>query len=269
LAEETLPPFNVNGQKLFLYTKISPSTIKPGDTQNRYLDVSIINYDTEELVPNATYQITIFKDNRIITEGQFHSQPGPLKITIEPTGDHTRVIGFTSLKNGTWNTSTGKITIRGPIFLDSGLYHLSIRILELGNIKDRLLVLLRGLEFDSWLSIADAKNNVIQNEGKNFNVTVISYYDRIGGFSFDSVAKSITWAMPFDWNLSRVNRSNILVHEEVKIPKSLYNGSPWDYYAYVNDIPISGKSIIIDPFSSPNVDTMHIIINKQDITNLL
>lgn len=268
-AEETLPPFNINGEKLFLYTKVSPSVIKHEDGQNRYLEVKIIDYNTEESVPNATYQILLFKDNKIIMEGKFHSEPGPLNIRIEPKGNHLVVSGFTSLSNGTWNTSTGDITIQGPILLDPGLYHLSISILRLGNIKDEMLVPPRGLIFDSWLSVADVKNNIVENEGATYNVTIISYYDRISSFSFAPETKTISWAIPFDWNLSRVDHQNILVHEEVKVPRSLFNGSPLNYRAYVNGMPISGRSLIIDPFSSSNNAVVHLLINKQDITNFL
>ena len=83
-AQETLPPFNLNGEKLLLYTKVSPSIIQAEDRQNRYLDIMVTDYDTEELVQNASYKIILYKDNRIIMEGKFHSESGPLKITIEP-----------------------------------------------------------------------------------------------------------------------------------------------------------------------------------------
>jgi len=58
-ASETLPPFYINGEKLLLFAKVSPNIINVGDTQNRYLDVRIVDYDTEELVQNASYQIMI------------------------------------------------------------------------------------------------------------------------------------------------------------------------------------------------------------------
>ena len=62
-AQETLPPFNLNGEKLLLYTKVSPSIIQAEDRQNRYLDIMVTDYDTEELVQNASYKIMIYKDN--------------------------------------------------------------------------------------------------------------------------------------------------------------------------------------------------------------
>ena len=268
-AQETLPPFNLNGEKLLLYTKVSPSIIQAEDRQNRYLDIMVTDYDTEELVQNASYKIMIYKDNEIIMEGKFHSELGPLKITIEPMDDNLKVTKFTSLSNGTWTTETGDITIQGPVFINPGLYHLSITILGLGTTKDVMEVPKSGLIFDTWLSVADAKNNIVEYEGTKYNITVISYYDLIDGFSFIPPTKTILWTMPFDWNMSRIKHQNILVHEEVKVPSSLFNGSVSQYGASVNDIPIFGRSLTIDPFSSQNNTIVHILINKQDISKFL
>lgn len=268
-AQETLPPFNLNGEKLLLYTKVSPSIIQAEDRQNRYLDIMVTDYDTEELVQNASYKIMIYKDNRIIMEGKFRSELGPLKITIEPMDGNLKVTKFTSLSNGTWTTETGDITIQGPVFINPGLYHLSITILGLGNTKDVMEVPSSGLIFDTWLSVADAKNNIVEYEGTKYNITVISYYDLIDGFSFIPPTKTILWTMPFDWNMSRIKHQNILVHEEVKVPSSLFNGSVSQYGASVNDIPIFGRSLTIDPFSSQNNTIVHILINKQDISKFL
>ncbi|MFZ0404833.1 MAG: hypothetical protein WAL79_03330 [Nitrososphaeraceae archaeon] len=268
-AQETLPPFNLNGEKLLLYTKVSPSIIQAEDRQNRYLDIMVTDYDTEELVQNASYKIMIYKDNEIIMEGKFHSESGPLKITIEPMDGNLKVTKFTSLSNGTWTTETGDITIQGPVFINPGLYHLSITILGLGNTKDVMEVPSSGLIFDTWLSVADAKNNIVEYEGTKYNITVISYYDLIDGFSFIPPTKTILWTMPFDWNMSRIKHQNILVHEEVKVPSSLFNGSVSQYGASVNDIPIFGRSLTIDPFSSQNNTIVHILINKQDISKFL
>jgi hypothetical protein len=44
--------------------------------------------------------------------------------------------------------------------------------------------------------------------------------------------------MPFDWNTSRIEDTNIFVHEEVKIPKSLAGiGDTTSFTATVNGNP--------------------------------
>lgn len=51
---------------------------------------------------------------------------------------------------------------------------------------------------------------------------------KIFNSTFNPEIKTVSWTMPFDWNLSRINHQNILVHEEVKLPRSLFNAFPFD-----------------------------------------
>ncbi|MEW6604742.1 MAG: hypothetical protein AB1351_08655, partial [Thermoproteota archaeon] len=78
-----------------------------------------------------------------------------------------------------------------------------------------------------------------------------------------------SWSMPFDWNVSRIQDTNIFVHEEVKIPKSLTGlGDAASFAATVNDNPISGRMLAIDPYSSEEDLTLHYLVNKNDIVNM-
>lgn len=268
-SSESLPPFTMNGEKLFLFVKFSPSIINVGDTQNRYLDLKIIDYVTEESVQNVSYQIRIDKDSKVILNGKFHSEPGPLKIKIVPKDEDTAMTNLTSISDGIWTASTGNVTIGEPVFLTTGLYHLSIKILAVENNMSKNIGSAGGFVFDSWLSVADVKNTTAEKNGKTFNITTTSFYDRISGLTFDPTSKSVSWSMPFDWNMTRSKHQNILVHEEVRIPKSLFNGSPLQYGAFVNGMALFGRSLTIDPFSSQNYTIAHLLINKQEIMKLL
>jgi hypothetical protein len=268
-SSESLPPFTMNGEKLFLFVKFSPSIINVSDTQNRYLDLKIIDYVTEESVQNVSYQIKIDKDNKVILNGKFHSEPGPLKIKIVPKGGDTAMTNLTSISDGIWRTSTGNVSIGEPVFLTTGLYHLSIKILGVENNMSKNIGSASGFVFDSWLSVADIKNTTAEKNGKTFNITITSFYDRISGLTFDPSSRAVAWSMPFDWNMTRSKHQNILVHEEVRIPKSLFNGSPLQYGAFVNGMALFGRSLTIDPFSSQNFTIAHLLINKQEIMKLL
>ena len=75
--------------------------------------------------------------------------------------------------------------------------------------------------------------------------------------------------MPFDWNVSRINSTNIFVHEEVRIPKSLTGiGDASSFNATVSGNPISGRMLAIDPYSSQEALTLHYLINKNDIVGI-
>jgi hypothetical protein len=78
--------------------------------------------------------------------------------------------------------------------------------------------------------------------------------------------------MPFDWNLSRIKKQNIFVHEELRLPKSwksfVGSGFAGSFNATVNGVPVTGRSLAIDPFSYPNAIVLHYLINKNDLINI-
>ncbi|MGA7370042.1 MAG: hypothetical protein WBX01_13010, partial [Nitrososphaeraceae archaeon] len=52
-------------------------------------------------------------------------------------------------------------------------------------------------------------------ECSSSNVTIISYYDSIQNFSYSSTDGVLTWYMPFDWDINRLEKDqNIQVHNE-------------------------------------------------------
>jgi hypothetical protein len=139
----------------------------------------------------------------------------------------------------------------------------------LGTRADNITLPSTGLAFNSWLSVADVKNNMVASDNKNYNVTIISYYDRIINSTFSPEIKTVSWTMPFNWNLSRINHQNILIHEEVKLPRLLFNASPFDLVAFLNGKPLTGRSVTIDPYSSVNNTIVHLLMNKQSLADLM
>ena len=47
----------------------------------------------------------------------------------------------------------------------------------------------------------------------------MSYYDKLNNISFDNKSGKMQFDMPFDWDISRINKTGIFVHEEVFVPK--------------------------------------------------
>ena len=70
-----------------------------------------------------------------------------------------------------------------------------------------------------------------------------------------------TWEIPFDWNISRIINQNIIVHQEIKIPRYFSSdGRFFGYNATVNNLPLGGRSVAVDPFSSKNYSTVHLLL---------
>ena|SRR5215210_2596117 len=109
----------------------------------------------------------------------FQSSQGPLKLKINPTASETvNVFGSTEPFLGGWTSQTGEITISGPLLLEGGLYHFTIEIFGIDNPRN-IFKPDSAPKFDSWLSVGDVSKQDITDNGKNYNITLISYYDRI------------------------------------------------------------------------------------------
>jgi len=278
LSEEQLPPFTMDDKQVVLYTKVSPSIMTTHNTQDRFIEVRLIDYETEETVQNVTYLIVLEKDNHQLIKDLFSSELGPLRIKVEPHGNFSKITNFTSHKYGIWYTQSGNITIQGPILLDSGLYHLSIKVMGLAganhainNTNIQTIINDKNIpKFDTWLSIADQISNYLIYNDTNYNVTVISYYDKIKDIKIIPKDRIFIWEVPFDWNVSRIINQSIIVHQEIKIPQSLSNdGRFFGYNATVNNLPVGGRSVAVDPFSSKNYTTIHLLLNKQEIVEFI
>jgi hypothetical protein len=100
-------------------------------------------------------------------------------------------------------------------------------------------------------------------------VTIISYYDRVQNFSFSSENGSFTWDMPFDWDIQRFKGDqSILVHQEVKVPKTWATNSTDNFVGKVNEVPQVGRSFVVDPFSSQDDLTIHYILGSNDLLRM-
>ncbi|HET8792702.1 MAG TPA: hypothetical protein VFM31_02830, partial [Nitrososphaeraceae archaeon] len=163
---------------------------------------------------------------------------------------------------------TGDITISGPLLLEGGLYHFTIEIFGIDNPRN-IFKPENAPRFDSWLSVGDVYHTNITDNNQNYNITLISYYDRIQNFKYDSQKSNMSWVMPFNWDLKRIQDNNIFVHEEVRIPKSLTKFSESNSFdALVNDNPLIGRSIALDPFTEENNFIIHLLINKADVLKI-
>jgi len=278
LSEEQLPPFIMDDKRVVLYTKISPSILTAQNTQDRFIEVKLIDYDTEETVQNVTYLIVLEKDDHQLIKDLFSSEFGPLRIKVEPNSNYSKITNFTSHKDGIWHSQSGNFTIQGPILLDPGLYHFSIWVIGLTGVNNatnnnsiQTIINNKNIpKFDTWLSIADQINKHLVYNGTNYNVTVISYYDKLKNIKFLPKDRIFTWEIPFDWNISRIINQSIIVHQEIKIPRSFSNdGLFFGYNASVNNLPLGGRSVAVDPFSSKNYTTVHLLINKQEIVEFV
>ena len=269
LFEEKLPPASVGDREASLYTKINPPILTSDSKENAFFELRLFDAKTDENIKFVSYFITVEKDDKLLMRDLFHSPIGPLKLKINPTSSKSiSVFGSTEPFLGGWTSETGDITINGPLLLEGGLYHFAIEIFGIDNPRN-IFTPENAPRFDSWLSVGDVYRNDIIDSGKKYNTTLISYYDLIQNFKYDSKQSIMSWIMPFNWDLKRIQDNNIFVHEEIKIPKTLTKFSEANAFdAVVNGNPLVGRSIALDPFTEENNFIIHLLLNKADIIKI-
>jgi len=269
LFEEKLPPVSVGDREASLYTKINPPILTSDSKEKAFFELRLFDTKTDETIKFVSYFITVEKDGQLLMRDLFHSPEGPLKLKINPTtSGSVNVFASTEPFLGGWTNETGDFTISGPLLLEGGLYHFAIEIFGIDNPRN-IFTPENAPRLDSWLSVGDVyRDNIIYNE-QSYNITLISYYDQIQNFKYDSQESNMSWIMPFNWDLKRIQDNNIFVHEEIKIPKTLTKFSETDAFdALVNGNPLVGRSIALDSFTEENNFIIHLLLNKADIIKI-
>lgn len=265
---------SLEGRDARLSVSVNPPVLTSATQEDAYVQFRLFDAATNETIRYSTWDITIEKgvgdDSDRLLRDVFHTESGLLTLKVQPQEAETvTILGRQEDFLKAWVADPGgTINLRGPIFLEGGLYHFGIRILGIDSIRE-LFPEDRVSSFDSWLSVGDVFSESVNYEGNAYNTTIISYYDRVNEFDFNEQDKSFNWAMPFDWNTTRIGQTSIFVHEEVKIPKAMQGiGDSLSFKATVNGVPVAGSKIVVDPYTSESELVLHYLLNKGDILSL-
>jgi hypothetical protein len=265
LFEETLPPASVGDRVASLYTKINPPVLTSGTAQNAFLQLRLFDSNTMNNITNVNYFLTINKEDEILLRELFYSKQGPLTLKFQPDNGPIRIYGSIEPFLGGRTSETAEISVAGPVLTEGGLYHFVVEIFGIDNVRN-IFAPDNAPQFDSYLSIGDVSTPNLTYGNKNFNTTLISYYDKVQNFTFDPDNMKAEWKMPFNWNVSRISEQNIFVHEELSIPKP----SPFTNQSYlgeINGITLPAKMLMIDPTNSTR-DVIHFMIPKNELISL-
>lgn len=265
LFEETLPPASIGDRAASLYTKISPPVLTSDTIQNAFFQLRLFDSKTGDNITNVNYFLTINKGDKVLFRELFYSKEGPLTLKFQQSQGPVKIFGSTEPFLGGWTSETGDVTISSPVLSEGGLYHFGIEIFGIDNVRN-IFQPENAPRFDSYLSIGDVHSINLTYGNKDYNSTLISYYDKVQNFTFEPENLKLRWEMPFDWNVSRMRENNIFVHEEISIPKP----SPFANQSYsgeVNGIPLPAKMLMIDPTNSTK-DVIHFMIPKDGIISL-
>jgi hypothetical protein len=257
-----------------LLVQVNPPILTDATRDDAYILFRLYDANNNQTIQYTTFFVSVERGVgedavTVMPPTLFHTESGLLRLKVQPAEGDLQIFGTQEQFLNAWVADPGgTVNIQGPLFLQGGLYHFRVEIFGVDNIRN-IFTDENIPEFDSWLSVGDVFTEGIDYQGQSYNTTIISYYDRVRDFNFDASNQQFAWSMPFDWNISRIEDTNIFVHEEVKIPKSLAGiGDASSFTATVNANPISGRMLAVDPFSSQQELTLHYLINKNDIINM-
>jgi hypothetical protein len=272
-TQENLLPVNIGNRKISLFVKLSPPIITSQTTQDRYVFFRWFDANTNQTIQHTTFLVFVEKHGKELMQNLYHTHTGILKLKITPSNDSSKwttdgipkpfLDGYMYLPKG--DDTMDQVA---PILGEGGLYHIAIMLITIDS-DQNLFPPESTPTFDAYLSVGDISNKTINYQNNSYNVKLVSYYDKIANFDFDQFKLQASWSMPFEWNTTRFQNLPIFVHEELHIPKSFkeFTSTP-TFSASVNGNPIAGRSMIVDPYSIGDDDIIHILLNKNDISNL-
>ena len=270
LFMENLPPATIGNRQASLFVKISPPILTSETVQDTFLQLRLFDANNNQTIPHTSYFITIKKNNELLMRDLFHSHSGLITIKIQPTNTPGKwqVFGDHEPFQGGWTSTNDQVSVKAPILLEGGLYHFAIEIFGIDNDRN-IFIPEEAPKFDSYLSVGDIYHQKISYQTKSYDTTIISYYDEVNNFKFDESKKLISFSMPFNWDMSRIENQNIFVHEEIQIPKSFKEFTDTSTFtAKVNGIPLIGRMLAVDPYSKEDELILHYLINKNDILEM-
>ena len=258
-------------RKADLIIKMTPPvvTTETLEKQNQKPIVQFKLYDpaTEEGFKHVTYFITIEKDGKKLISDWFHDHKGDLKIEMKPSNDERITIYGEPdpILQAFTGTEDSPVIATGPIFSEGGLYHFIVRVATIDY--DRSLIPDdKQPVYDGWLSVGSTENQQISlSDGEQVQIQIISYYDDLKDFRFDPTRKQIEFTMPFDWNITRLEENNIMVHQEITIPKQSELASV-SYIGKVNGIDVTKNLMLDDSNSTKNV--IHFMLPKPVVMQI-
>lgn len=249
----------INGVKLKLKTAITPEII---DEKNPQFDLKIqlLNSNSEEPISNIGYELKILdSDNVVLFEEHVSALDEFLFLTFTPeTNSDFQIFGEKNAQDFWISSSDSPLLVSGPIFLDGGIYKIQT------NVK-----ILNGQEietsdnFETILIIGEIIPFQILNDGKNYDLELITYFDTIKNINFDEQSNSIRAEMKFNWNEDSIEPIPF-VHSEVYLPFSWEKFTTHEINTFVNDIQVFG---LVDKSQEDQI-IIHFLINNKQLKTL-
>ena len=263
LASETLPPSLIGKTNVTLTIGSVPFLID-NNYAGTQLNLMLMDADTQQPIPDATLAISAFKGQNAVFGHIFKSDSGNFILNFYPQqSGNTTFDEKGGILSGMFGQDSGNYDVKGPVFNSGGLYRFKIEVITMGAYDNQV-----SKSYTAGISIPEYDNLTINDPGYGAHqIQIIAYYDQLHNIKYDSAKKFVNFTMPFDWSNQTIGQLTV-VHQEIRIPRTLGDFVTTKYDAYVNNIKIPDKLISIDDYSMDAYRIVHLILYKSDVQNL-
>ena len=265
VGSEIFPPVELDDRLVTL--EVSSSKSDPNTNDDQQISISLIDFDSKITLRDVTFLIKSERGEQFLFEQEFKADNGFLVFNFVSEENNSIIIEENNEDNlfgSLLGLDSRMINVKGPKLSEGGLYKFDVTVLTADGYSKNLV---EPLVFNAGISIAQTTqfNFVDTNFGEQ-NIQVISYYDEISNFQYDSDSKEIRFSMPFEWSQSNINQTSV-VHEELVIPKSFGDLLVSGFLMYINGVKISQDVVNIDDFFSDE-RVVHFIIYQRELQNV-
>ncbi|MFB5598329.1 MAG: peptidase, partial [Nitrosopumilaceae archaeon] len=265
IGYEVLPPVKLGDREVAL--EVTSSQYEDPDNPDREITFALFDTSSGITLRDVTYHIKGEKGDQFLFEDTFKSNNGIFVMNLLQS-DSGEITVEKEMQGSFFDVLVGKekdvVVIKGDAFKSGGLYTFDVEIQTAESYSEQIET---PIQYDVGLSIPDRTYYDLDdpNFGKQ-TVSIITYYDEIQNFQYDSEQKSLSFFMPFEWDVDNINQTSV-VHEEFTIPKAFGDLLVSDYTASVNGFQVDERVITIDDFSEVQ-RIVHLVLNQNDLHDL-
>ena len=266
IGSETFPPVELDGRLVTL--EVSSSQNDPETNDDQQISISLIDFDSKTTLRNVTFLITSERGEKFLFKQEFQADNGFIVFNFVSEDTDPIIIDDDNDSNDFFGSLLGlesmMVHVIGPKLSEGGLYKFDISVLTADGYSKKLD---SPLVFNAGISIAQiSKHSIFDPNFGEQSINIITYYDEISDFEYDSNSKEIRYSMPFEWSQSNINQTSV-VHEELQISKDFGDLLVSGFTMYVNGIELSENVVNIDDFIS-HERIVHFIIYQKELLNI-
>jgi len=275
LGGDQAPPISFGGMEVTVRTQLDPSDITVGEIDSANMQVRFFDTLTDTTLEKVTYRVEVWRSGDLLARNLFYDVDGILNVEIRPVlgcsetepwrcthyfgSEHVSAPGALYVQN------EGRPLVKGPIFDKGGLYNIKV---DVEAASSPTTVVAKVLSYDTFVSVAQEQDFLIQTANAEIPVVIKTYYDDVGNFNYKQSDNSISFDMPFDWDPEYVSLVQV-VHEEIRVPKSF---SPYQegssFKGYVDGVEVDNRALLIDPYSSEQENIVHFLVTGNELQRI-